>query len=191
MGQPDVKSTKKYTYGDYLTWPEGERWEIIEGTAYMCAAPNRAHQKVSSIIGGMLYVYLQDKTCEYYAAPFDVRLPKEKQNDKETENVVQPDIVVICDISKLDDKGCKGAPDFIIEILSPSSLSVDYITKLHLYEKHGVREYWIVHPVDKVVMVYLLNKKGKYEMPVIYMQTDKIKVSIFDELTINLEEVFK
>jgi Uma2 family endonuclease len=191
MGQLKSKENVKFTYSDYLTWPENERWEIINGDAYMCAAPSRTHQKYLGVLFMLISQYLEDKTCEVYTAPFDVRFPKVKQKDEETDTVVQPDIVVVCDLEKLDEKGCKGAPDLVIEILSPATISIDYISKLHIYEKNGVPEYWVVHPTDKTLMVFLLNKVGKYERGVVYTEKDKVRVNILEDLTIDLSRVFK
>jgi Uma2 family endonuclease len=115
---------------------------------------------------GRIWSRLGDQTpCQVYAAPFDVRLPEEDEADERIATVVQPDITVVCDPSRLDDKGCRGAPDWIVEIVSPSSVSMDYIRKLALYEKHGVREYWIVHPVDGIVMAFEMTGKAATEGP--------------------------
>jgi len=191
MALPARKSEPKFTYGDYLTWPDEERWELIDGNAYnMSPAPSRRHQQISRELAFQIHDYLRDKPCELYHAPFDVRLPDEDESDDEVLTVVQPDIVVICDKKKLDDKGCRGAPDLIIEILSPNTASKDLREKLNLYEKHGVNEYWIVHPTDNTVMVFKLSKK-KYGRPDVYAEKDKIKTPILDGLEIELELVFK
>lgn len=192
MAHIGKKTNEKYTYKDYITWPENERWEIIEGTPYnMSPAPFRIHQKISMRLAGEFYQYLKDKTCEVYDAPFDVRLLTDEKSDDEIETIVQPDIVVVCDPLKLDDKGCKGAPDLVIEILSPSSVSIDHVTKLHLYEKHGVKEYWIVHPTDKIIMVYLLSQNGKYERAIVYTGADMLKVNVLENFTIHLKDIFR
>ena len=191
MALPARKSEPKFTYGDYLTWPDEERWELIDGNAYnMSPAPSRRHQQISRELAFQIHDYLRDKPCELYHAPFDVRLPDEDESDDEVLTVVQPDIVVICDKKKLDDKGCRGAPDLIIEILSPNTASKDLREKLNLYEKHGVNEYWIVHPTDNTVMVFKLSEK-KYGRPDVYAEKDKIKTPILDGLEIELELVFK
>jgi len=192
MAYPRRKEDKKYTYGDYLHWPDEERWEIIEGVAYnMSPAPSRRHQKVLIALLNEFYNYLKGKNCEVYGAPFDVRLPEGDEREEEIKTVVQPDIAVICDKSKLDDRGCKGSPDLIVEVISSSTASLDYIEKLALYEKHGVKEYWIVHPIDKVVMIYRLGDDGKYGRAEIYAKNDRVKVGIFEDLFIDLQEVFK
>lgn len=133
---------EKYTYSDYLNWPEDEGWEIIDGVLYnMSQAPSRIHQEVSGELFFQIRSYLKDKKCKVYAAPFDVRFYKEKEYDENNViNVVQPDITVICDDSKLDERGAKGAPDFIVEIVSQSSTFLDYVKKLNLYGEHGVKD---------------------------------------------------
>lgn len=191
MGYPSKKENTLYTYKDYLEWPEGERWELIEGVAYnMTPAPSRSHQKISVVLVDELFQYLKGKKCEVYHAPFDVRLPEGDEKDEEIRTVVQPDIVVVCDPSKLDEKGCKGSPDLVMEILSPSTTAVDYITKLNLYEKNQIPEYWIIHPTDKIVMVYRLSENGKYSRAEIYSEADKAKVGLFDDLVIDLKDIF-
>ncbi len=191
MSYPAKKQQKKFTYGDYLTWSDEERWELIDGIAYdMSPAPSRIHQKISGELFYSIRQYLKDKICEVYCAPFDVRLPEKNEADENIETVVQPDIVVICDKAKLDDKGCKGAPDLIIEIISQYTGTKDMKEKFFLYEKAGVKEYWIVHPDDKVVMVFKLKRKKEYGKPDVYSKEDKIKVSILNDLIIDLDVVF-
>ncbi|MBI5418360.1 Uma2 family endonuclease [Candidatus Poribacteria bacterium] len=192
MPYPIKKQVQKYTYGNYLTWSEDERWELIDGVAYnMSPAPSRMHQEISSELFMQFANYLKDKSCKAYYAPFDVRLPKENEKDEEIDTVVQPDIVVVCDKSKLDDKGCKGAPDLIVEIISPYTNTKDLKEKFSLYEKVGVKEYWIVHPQDKIVMIFKLGKNKEYGKPEIYSKEDKIKVGILKGLTIDAKDVFK
>ncbi|WP_248927752.1 Uma2 family endonuclease [Paenibacillus hamazuiensis] len=190
MGMPSDKPY--YTYGDYLQWPEGIRVELIDGKVYnMSPGPNRIHQEIFGTLFNAFFNYLKDKPCKVYAAPFDVRLPKSSEtSDEDIKTVVQPDITVICDHSKLDDKGCKGAPDLIVEIVSPTSLKTDVKTKLTLYEKHGVREYWIVYPSDKSVVVYRLQPDGNYVLADAYARDEQMPVGIFDDFTIDLKEIF-
>ncbi len=184
---------KKYTYADYLTWLDDKRRELINGfIRMMTPAPARKHQKISFKLGLKLGAFFENRKCEVYSAPFDVRLvEKDKKNDKQIENVVQPDISVICDLSKLDDRGCLGAPDFIIEIISPASSKRDAKEKYALYEYFGVKEYWIVFPGEKLIYQYVLNEKGKYEQQGIYVKDDKISPHIFPELKIDLNYVFE
>jgi Uma2 family endonuclease len=156
---PLAKEQPCYTYADYLEWDENERYEIIDGEAYMMATPSRIHQEISMALSAMLYTYLKDKPCKVYPAPFSVRLFPEEDGSDDT--VVEPDITVVCDPSKLDDRGCNGAPDFIIEIMSPSTARYDRIVKFNKYREAGVKEYWIADPEEKVVSAYVL-KNGEY-----------------------------
>lgn len=191
MAIPERNEYVKYTYKDYMNWSEGERWEIIDGVPYsMSPAPSRKHQKISGELFASMHNYLRGKSCEIYTAPFDVRLNINNEEDEEITNVVQPDISVICDSMKLDDKGCKGSPDLIIEIVSPSTLKRDLKEKFYLYERAGVREYWIVYPEEKTIVLYRLNESLKYGRPEIYSEEDKIKVGIFESLEINLNDIF-
>jgi Uma2 family endonuclease len=193
MARPRLKEDTRCTYGDYQHWPEDERYELIDGVVYdMSPAPSRKHQEILVELGTTIANYLRGKPCKIYFAPFDVRLPVDQEKDEDITTVVQPDLVVVCDRSKLDDRGCRGAPDFVVEILSPSSAANDYIRKLALYERHGVKEYWIIHPLDKIVMVYSLDSSGGYGKPQIYCHEDRIDVGIFAaDLTIELAAIFQ
>lgn len=186
---PLPKSEQKYSYADYLTWNEDGRWEILDGVPYMQAAPSRIHQEISMELATQFHTYLKGKKCRVFAAPFCVRLDVEK-NDNEIKNVVEPDITIVCDNSKLDERGCNGAPDMIIEILSPSTGKNDKLIKFNQYEKAGVKEYWIVEPDQKLVSVFLLQSTGRYGRPEIYSEEDSIKVSIFKDLEIDLKTIF-
>jgi Uma2 family endonuclease len=191
MGQPLKKEHEDYRYSDYLNWSENERWELLDGHAYMSAAPSRRHQEIQVEILRQISNYLVGKTCRVYGSPFDVRFARKDELDNGIKDVVQPDITVVCDKSKLDEKGCIGSPDLIIEIVSPSTASIDYIKKLSLYEKNMVKEYWIVHPTDEIVMIYKLNTLDKYERAEIYSKDDEVKVGIFGDLVIRFGEIFK
>ncbi|HAO19544.1 MAG: hypothetical protein BWK80_16720 [Desulfobacteraceae bacterium IS3] len=191
MGFP-LKKTETYAYGDYLRWPEDERWELIYGDAYnMSAAPSTRHQLVSGELYRQIANFLSDKACKVLSAPFDVRLPNRNEADEEVETVVQPDISVICDLKKIDDRGCRGAPDFIAEITSPFTASKDNIRKVALYEKHGVKEYWIIHPFDNIVYVRLLNENGRYGSPAIYEALGQLEIATLPGLKIDLELLFR
>ncbi len=194
MADPAIKNDQIYTYGDYRKWPDDERWELIEGTAWnMSPAPTRFHQ---GILGGLFQQiknHIDNKECEVYAAPFDVLLPAlgEIEEDDVT-SVVQPDISVICDPGKLTDKGCTGAPDWIVEVLSPSTSKKDFNNKMALYEKHGVREYWIVDPGNKFVHMYLLGDDSEYpENPDIYLADAVVPCEVLKGLEIDLSRVFQ
>jgi len=182
-----------FSYKDYLSWnSKNERWELINGVAYdMSPAPSRRHQDIFRNLFKELVIYLEDKECTVYAAPFDVRLPMGFQTDDEIQTVVQPDISVFCDKDKLDDKGAVGAPDLIIEILSPSTAAKDLKEKFFLYESIGVKEYWIADPYNETLTVYIRGEDKKYPRGVVYAEKDKIKVNIFSDLEINIEEIFK
>jgi len=185
------KEQNGYTYKDYLNWPEDERWELIEGVPYaMTPAPSRKHQEILGELFGELRNYLKDKPCRVYLSPFDVRLANKNEREEEVKTVVQPDITVVCDASKLDDKGCLGTPDLVIEILSPSTAAMDHIKKLALYEKNGVQEYWIVHPIDQILTIYKLGENQEYGRPEIYDREGKVKVELLGDLVLDLSIVF-
>lgn len=185
------KSSDKYTYGDYLQWQQDERWEIIHGVPYlMSPAPSTEHQSISAMLVAKLVQFAANKPCRIFHAPFDVRLPRKNENDEEIDTVVQPDISVICNPNKLDEKGCKGAPDLVVEILSLSTAKKDLSEKFDLYEKSGVREYWVVFPKEKAMEVYHLNEEGIYEKTGTYIASDIMKCDIFPGLEIDLEKVF-
>ncbi len=180
-----------YSYADYLTWPEDERWEIIDGIAYMQAAPSPIHQEISGGLFAQFHNYLSGKSCKVYHAPFCVRLMKnDEKNNEDINKVVEPDISIVCDKAKIDGKGCNGAPDLIVEIISPSSIKMDRFIKFNRYEKAGVKEYWIVEPEGKLVSVFVLLGDQRYGRPEIYTEDDKIKVSIFPDLIVDLKPVF-
>lgn len=180
-----VKLAETYTFADYDRWPEDERWELIEGVPYAMTAPLRVHQKIVFELGRQVGNHLYGKTCEAYVAPFGVRLPKNDEADERVDTVVEPDIVVVCDKSKLDRKGCRGAPDWVVEVLSPSTGVHDMNTKRNLYERHGIREYWIIHPDERWVMVYTLSAQGTYGKPAVFAMDAPTVVSLFPELAID------
>lgn len=186
------KEEKKYSYADYLNWPEGERYEIIDGVPYMQAAPSPMHQEILNSINVQFYNYLVGKPCKVYPAPFCVRLTNEEENRNEDINkIVEPDITIVCDKSKIDEKGCNGAPDMIVEVMSPSSIKMDRFIKFNKYEKAGVKEYWIVEPEGRIVSVFVLQENLRYGRPDVYSEDDKIKVSIFPDFIVNLKPVFE
>ncbi len=191
----DLDPTATYTFADYLTWKFTERVEIIRGKLYKMAMPSEKHQRVSSNLHGLFWTYLRGKHCQAYHPPFDVRLEKplhhRKTLDKSIYTVVQPDITVVCDLSKIDNKGCLGAPDLIIEILSPSTGSKDLKDKKEVYEFSEVPEYWIVHPQDQTVIVYILNEQKKYIIDNVYASKDVIKVHVFEDMIVDLADVFE
>lgn len=180
-----LKYPPYFTYGDYCNWSEDERWELIDGQAYAMSAPSRVHQEIVLELGTQIHNYLKGKPCKPYIAPFDVRLPKKNEKDEQIDTVVQPDISVICDRNKLDDKGCRGAPDWIIEILSPSTAIRDMDVKFQLYQTHGVKEYWLINPQEKWGMIYILNAQQKYERSKMFPLSETTQVTIFPDLSID------
>jgi len=201
-----------FTYRDYASWPADERWELIDGVAYdMCAAPSRRHQAISVVLSMYFSNCFKGKPCKVYVAPFDVVLPDKGTDDwRDSITVVQPDLVVICDKSKLTDEGCLGAPDLVVEIISPYTSKKDIKEKFDLYEREGVREYWIVYPGDRAVQVYALTEKGFYDEGRIFdLSNQRVKATgsagptraavsagttvnsvLFPDLSIPLEELF-
>ncbi|MGZ8216328.1 Uma2 family endonuclease [Methylomagnum sp.] len=176
---------RHFTYGDYRRWPAEERWELIEGEAFnMSPAPSRSHQEWVLELGRQIANHLLGKPCSPFIAPFDVRLPEKNEADDDTKTVVQPDISVICDRTKLDEAGCRGAPDFIIEVLSPGTSRTDQIHKKRLYERHGVREYWLVHPIDRVLTRYLLEE-DRYGAALIEETVGTTEVHVLPALVID------
>ena len=190
INQLDLNGT--YTDADYLLWRIEERLELIKGKIFkMSPAPSLAHQRISTQLQGTLFNFLKARSCDLFSAPFDVRLyndKKSKDANRQIYTVVQPDLCVVCDTSKLDQRGCLGAPDLIIEILSPGNSSKEMNEKFDLYEESGVREYWLVEPAENAVWVYLLNEEGKYIG--LKPTTTILKSSIFPDLVIDLKEIF-
>lgn len=168
MGEAAMKLEEKYTYGDYAQWPEGERWELINGTAYaMSPAPRLRHQDLLSGLHSIVSAYFKGKNCNAFFSPVDVFWPQRlDQPMKEVDTVTQPDLLVVCDKNKFREEGIWGAPDWIVEILSPSTASKDLTEKRDLHEAHGVREYWVVNYSTLEVLVYTLTEDGSYGLPV-------------------------
>ncbi|APM40757.1 Uma2 family endonuclease [Clostridium kluyveri] len=183
----NTAKNKIYTYADYMNYPEGARIELIGGTIYdMSPAPSRIHQELIMELSARFYNYIKTNNgnCKVYPSPFDVFLTDDENLDN-CKNIVQPDISVICDRNKLNDKGCIGAPDMVIEIVSPFNPNNDYIKKLNLYDQYKVKEYWIVNPMNKSTLVYRLDNTTHYAAPETYNFTDKIKVGIYNNLEID------
>lgn len=182
---------EQLTFADCLKWDEDERIEIINGEAFMMATPSRIHQGICFEIGRQLGNYLEGKQCKVYPAPFGVRLFEQDGDSPENvDTVVEPDISVVCDRSKLDEHGCKGAPDLIVEVLSPSTQRHDQLVKLNLYQRAGVREYWIVDPENRTVRVMLQADDGLLHVHEVYRQEDVAKVNVLDGCFIELGKVF-
>ena len=193
MTLPQTKIDEKYSYADYLCWDDQERWELINGDVWdMSPAPSRLHQEISIRLSSLLYQHFKKKDCAVYAAPFDVRLPEQDNaEDYAITTVVQPDISVICDRNKLDERGCVGAPDLVVEILSPATAAKDLKVKRALYEQHRVKEYWLFHPTDRTVMVYRSDQNNEYGKAEVFTKDDSISSELFAGLEIELTEIFK
>ncbi len=177
-----LRKEESCTVDDIYALPDGERAELIDGKIYYMAPPSRTHQRISGKIFQIIANYIDSKggECEIYAAPFAVFL------NEDDLNYVEPDISVICDKGKLNDKGCNGAPDWIIEIVSPSTQQMDYGIKLFKYRTAGVREYWIINPMKKIVQTYIFDDEEDANM---YSFDDEIPVYIFDGLTITISDL--
>ncbi|HSF53442.1 MAG TPA: Uma2 family endonuclease [Algoriphagus sp.] len=191
VNEPDIEYGV-YSYADYLTWQFEEVVELIKGKIFKkaVAAPKRIHQRVSIKMASKLYQFLEGKTCQVYDAPFDVRFPKGSKEDHKIHDVVQPDICVICDPEKLDDRGCIGAPDLIIEILSPGNSKIELKHKYELYESNGVKEYWIIHPENQDILIYTLTN-GKYVPSPLLTSGDVVESVAVEGFKLDLEEFFK
>jgi Uma2 family endonuclease len=183
--------SKQYSYADYLKWHITERLELIRGYIRKMSAPSREHQAISRNLGRQIDAYFYTRKCEWYSAPFDVRIPRfDKKLEKDVLTVVQPDICVICDESKLDKRGCIGAPDLIVEILSPGNSKKEMKEKFEVYEEAGVKEYWIVNTLDKNVLIFTLNDTGKFIGQRPYVEDEIMNSYTFPELSIDLNKVF-
>jgi Uma2 family endonuclease len=189
-----INRSKLYTYADYLTWEDGRRRELIDGVVYdLFSAPMAIHAKISTKLAMFVgwFIHKRKGKCQVFHAPFDVRFPKNGETaDNEIDSNVQPDICVVCDPAKLDIRGCIGAPDLIVEVLSPSTRKKDMTIKFNLYERSGVREYWVIDPPQKTLTVYLLQENGKFDAGTIYKK-GKAPVAIFEGLKIDLKKLFE
>ena len=175
---------ERYTYADYCAWGDEKRWELLDGVPYALSAPSQAHQEISGSLHNQIYNYLKGKSCKVFAAPFDVRLNADAGDD----TIVQPDLLVVCDQAKLDGKCCVGAPDMVIEILSPSTVLRDRVLKSRQYLRAGIREYWIVDPDVRMVTVHVLQNGEYVAHP--YSSAEAIPVSVLEGCVIDLLEVF-
>jgi Uma2 family endonuclease len=186
----DLDLTKTYTYADYLKWTFDERLELIKGKIFkMSPAPNPLHQRLSFKLSLRVGNYLEGKSCEAFYAPFDVRIPRQHGNDKEVITVLQPDFCVICDPSKVDGKGCLGAPDIVVEVLSPGNNKTELKNKYEVYEEAGVLEYWIIHPAEKTFLRYTLVG-GKFQTSRLLTIGDEVTTPILPGFVLSLEDLF-
>ena len=192
INQLDVNGT--YTYADYLLWRFKEQVELLRGKLFkMSPAPREIHQRVSMYLSGELYNFFKDKTCRFYSAPFDVRIPAKgtkETTDNQIYTIVQPDLCVVCDLEKIDGRGCMGAPDLVVEILSPSNSRKDLKDKYEIYEEAGVPEYWIVDADDKAIYRYVLQEGVYIGLPPI-SEGDVFHSRKFPEMEIDTRLIFK
>ncbi|PRY86523.1 Uma2 family endonuclease [Mongoliibacter ruber] len=180
----------RHTYADYLTWQMDEMVELIKGKIFkQTAAPRSIHQRVSGIVFNSLFNFLKGRKCEVFAAPFDVRLPLNSKKNEDIDTVVQPDICVVCDPEKIDELGCVGAPDLVIEILSPGNNKKELQNKYEVYEESGIKEYWVIHPNECTLIINTLIN-GKYQASRIFTHGDKVASQAVEGFVLDLVEVF-
>lgn len=189
MDLKDLDPDKLYTYADYLEWKFEERVELLKGKIFQMGAPGSNHQRVSKRLFSAINNYLTGRNCEVFYAPFDVRIPRKSADDKDIITVFQPDLCVICDPTKIDEKGCLGAPDIVIEILSPGNNKKELKYKFDIYEEAGVKEYWIADPREKSVQIFLLIN-GKYSSEGYLIDEDKITSNILPGFSMIISELF-
>ena len=187
--EPDPSYT--YTYTDYLQWKFLERLELFRGKIYKMAAPTTLHQMVVGNLYGEIRNFLKGKSCQVFVAPYDVRLPvKNRRRDDEIDTVVQPDVCIVCDPSKVDERGVCGAPDLVIEVLSPGNSQKEVRYKYELYEEAGVREYWVVNPAEQNLVAFLLTEEDKFGNGRMYTNGDRLVMSVLPGFAINVTEIF-
>jgi Uma2 family endonuclease len=180
-----------YTYADYLTWQMDEMVELIKGKIFkQAAAPRVNHQRVLAMVFNTIYNFLKGQKCEAFCAPFDVRLPVKSKRNEDIDTVVQPDICVICDSEKIDEFGCIGAPDLIIEILSPGNNRKEIQNKYEVYEESGVQEYWVIHPNECTLMIYTLIE-GKYLPSKLFTIGEIVESKVISDFKLDLTDVFE
>lgn len=188
----DVDESMTYSYAHYLNWLFEERVELIKGKVFkMSPAPSRVHQEIFGAIFNPIYNFLKNKPCKVYGAPFDVRFPKSSKADQDVFTVLQPDICVVCDLTKLDDKGCIGAPDLVVEILSPGNNKKELLHKYQIYQEFGVKEYWVVSQSDQSILIYTLDSEGKFRPSKIFTQGEEVTSSVLPDFVLKLDDVFE
>ncbi|WP_158857139.1 Uma2 family endonuclease [Lunatibacter salilacus] len=188
--EPDL-NYGRYTYADYLSWNIEEMVELIKGKVFKraAAAPSRIHQRVTGNLLTELNMFLKGKQCQAYVAPFDVRLPVKSKKDNKIYTVVQPDICIVCDLDKLDDRGCIGAPDLVVEVLSPGNKQLELQHKYEVYEESGVKEYWLMDALGQTLLIYTLVR-GKYQSSRLLTSGDRAKSSVVLGFELDLEPFF-
>jgi len=182
--------TPRYTYGDYLTWPDDQWGELINGAAYIREppAPSWSHQGIVVELCRQVGNALKGRSCRVYVAPFDVRLPKSDEADEQIDTVLQPDVFIVCDVQKTDERGVRGAPDWVAEVLSRRTARRDQVVKLPVYERAGVREFWLIHPIERTVTIYQLEA-GRYGPPTILDLKGQTRLIAVPGVTIDWDEV--
>jgi len=189
LTQRKSQSTAHYTYAEYLSWPGNERYQLIDGEAFLMApAPAVRHQTVVMEVSSQAHVALKGTPCQVFTAPLDVRLPKVDEMDEQIDTVVQPDILVVCDPKKVDERGVRGAPDWVVEVLSPFTAGLDHVKKRRIYEQAGVREYWLIQPMDRVLTVYTLVD-GQYGRPYTQELEGETPVGVLEGVVIQWDEL--
>lgn len=187
----DIDLSLTYSYANYLNWLFEDRVELIKGKVFrMSPAPSRIHQEAFGRIFTPFSNFLKGENCKVYAAPFDIRFPKGSKADKDIYTVLQPDICVICDLSKLDDRGCIGAPDLVVEILSPGNNKTELLHKYKVYEEFGVKEYWVVSTAEKTVLIYTLNSSGKFVPSKLFALSEEITSLVLPGFKLSLDDIF-
>jgi len=197
VSEPVRKDDRRYTYRDYASWPEGERWELIDGAAYsMSPAPSANHQRLSRVLLLSMGNWLSEHPgpCEVFDAPFDVFLPADPaEEEDDVDTVVQPDVLVVCDPRKVTPRGCRGAPDLVVEIVSPWTSHKDQLVKHELYARHGVREFWVVDPGNRFVRVYRLDTMAsprRFGEPATIAEAGRVESEVLSGFGIGLAELF-
>jgi Uma2 family endonuclease len=185
-----TRDTHHHTYGDYVTWSDSYGNELVDGAAYVREppSPSALHQEIVVDLCRQIASALKGKRCRVYVAPFDVRLPKSTEEDDQVDTVVQPDILIVSDPQKVDARGMRGAPDWLAEVLSPTTASYDQIVKLPVYERAGVREVWLIHPIDRTVTIYRLEA-GRYARPTILELKGQTQLTAVPGVTIDWDDV--
>ena len=188
----DIDLSLTYSYANYLTWFFDDRVELIKGKVFkMSPAPSPLHQEISGNIFSVFHRYLKGKSCKVYHAPFDVRFPKESTADKDIYTVLQPDICVICNRTNIDKRGCIGAPNLVIEILSQGNNKKELLNKYTVYEEFGVKEYWIVSPEEKTLLKYTVDQHGKYQPSKLFTLSEKVYSEVLPGFELDLDEAFE
>jgi len=191
MGNPALAPNERFTYRHYRTWPDEERWELIDGHAWaMSPAPMTRHQELSGRLFLEIGVFLKGKPCKVFEAPFDVLLPTSVEADDDVDTVVQPDISIFCDTSRIAKRGARGAPDWVIEVLSARTAKKDFETKYQLYQRHGVREYWIVDPGAAAIHAWRIDANGFFGEETIYEEGDSAPSTVLEGLIIDATQLF-